>query len=664
MKNLSLILLHIFIYFCIINLAECRTVRRDTDTELLTTSSAVINNCEVGAYESEFGAGFEVRETSNVSLLININMNHPSLVGESLALKLFKDNTNIDLIFPNNVNGNFPIEVQLNTENQNLYIVYEFGLVIVALRIISGQESNNGEYKIQVGTLNTPVLATATSAVEFITGCSADTVGVITSDSSDISYSEVGIYTKKFGGSVHMPSGSSLSLRIIFNELHPELGGETPIVSLFKDGVELSFLFGFVSEGEFPLEPGSVRDTYPNIFVRYDLGFVHNSLVIRNGSPVYNGMYTLTISTSTRFGIASATTQVWFEDSATAPVLKRSDRNVVVYNELTEYSGHIGDSFVVLSSTWNVIEITAEDTNDNRNIIWNWYFTPVGGNRQLVLPSDIIQIIISRNSSVLRILQGNQQCLGLYTVEASNSAGLDTGSVEINRLMVPTVTLQGESSASKGVIRIGEHVDISRLEGTDIIVIEARDQTGFPRTATNWFYSDCKDGVRERIESSEELEVVSMSGVSRLIVRNATKRGYGYYFAVSANLAGVDEVYSILGRTPEFEKRNIFHYVRGFTRGQISDAFKLSGNSLVSIEANAKGFPAVSFQWFQIDPLYLYTYEERMISNSYVTIGNTLNKSVLTQLRTPPINFIKYTVRANNELGEAKEYSYVISSRN
>ena len=663
--RLSLILLQLFIYFCIINLAECRTVRRDTETELLATSSAVVNSCEVGEYESAFGASFQVRETSNVTLLVNINSNHPSLVGQSMTLKLFKDNTNLDLIFPNNANA-FPIEVQLNTgepEIQNLFLEYEFGLVIVALKIRSGQQSNNGNYKIEIGTLSTPLLATTTSSVEFITGCSADPGEIIASDNSDISYSEVGTYTKKYGGSVHMPTGSSLLLRIIYSENHPELGGETPIVTLYKDGEELGFQFGFVSEGEFELEP-DLRDKYPNIFVRFDFGFVYNSLVIRNGSPIYNGVYTLTISTNSKFGIASATTQVWFGDSNTAPVLKRSDRNVFVYNENTEYSGHIGDSFVVLVSTWNGIEITAEDINNNTSISWNWFFTPVGGESRLMTPSEFIQIVISRNSSILRITEGYLLCLGVYTVEANNSAGYDTGSVEINRLMSPKVTLQNVApTPAEGAVRIGEHVDISRVGGSDSVVIEARDQAGFPRATTNWLFSKCKDGTRERIENSEGFQIEIMSGVSRLVIRNAKGRGYGYYFAVASNLAGLDEAYSILGRAPELGETKTFHYVRGFTTGLIGEAFKLSRNSLVSIVADAKGFPPVSFRWYKIDPLYLYTYEKVLTSDPYVNIGNSLNKSVLTQLKTPKISFIKYTVRAYNELGEAKRSSYIISSR-
>ena len=666
MKSLSLIFLQIFIYVCIINFAECRTIRRDTETELLMTSSAIINNCQVGEYESEFGASFQVAETSNVTLLISINSNHPSLIGQSMTLKLFKDNTNLDLIFPNNPNGNYPIEVQQRTGDpgiQNLFIEYEFGLVIVALRIRSGQQSNNANYKVEVGTLNTPVLAAATSNVEFVDRCIEDPAAIITMDSRDISYNEVGTYTQKFGGSVHMPTGSSLSLRIIYNENHQALVGETQIVALYKDGVELRFQFGFVSEGEFSLEAG-MREVYPNIFVRFDFGFVYNSLVIRDGSPLYNGVYTLTISTSSNFGIASANTQVWFGESTTAPVLERSNENVFVYSEYMDYTGYIGDSFVVLTSTWNVVEIIAEDTNNSPSVSWNWYFTSVDGERQLIVPTESIQIRNSRNSSVLSIKEGDQLCLGVYTVEASNSVGSDTGSVEINRIMVPTVTLQaGEHSASEGALGIGEHVDISQLGDSDGIVIEARDDIGFPRTTTNWYFSKCKYGPREKIENNGEFEIVSMPGVSRLVIRNAKERGYGYYFAVASNLAGLDEAYSILGRAPGFEETKTFHSVRGFTTGEIGESFKLLRNSLVSIVAEANAFPPVSFEWYQLDPLYLYTYENILKSDPYVTIANAINKSVLTQLRTPKIGFIKYTVKASNELGEAKQSSYIISSR-
>ncbi|KAI6648522.1 hypothetical protein LOD99_8154 [Oopsacas minuta] len=655
----------LILYICIIYSAECRTIRRQTNTDLIITSSETINNCEVGDYEAAFGADFQVRENSNVTLLISINRNHPSLIGESMTLSFFKDNTNIQLVFPNSVQR-YPVEAMLTPPNEpeitNLFVVYEFGLVIVGLKLKSGQSSNNGEYKIEVGTLNTPVLTTVTSIIEFTTSCPAEPIReIINTDENETVFEEIGSYTHNFGGSIHVPTGSVVFLRISYDENHPDFEGEAVEVTLYKDGTLLRPVLGFISEGEFELEPDT-RDMYPNIFVKFDFGYVYNSLVIRNGNPDYNGQYTLTICTRSRTGIASATTRVLFAPESTLPpALKRTNKEIFVYNKDIAYiQGIIGDRFIVLTpSSLNSIILFAEDTNNNNNINWNWYFTPIGGNRELIRRSQDTKILKFENSSAL-LLDGNEERLGVYTVEATNSAGFDVVSSEINNIMTPMVSLP-EGRNTVGAIKIGVHVDIS-TPGNERVVIEARYQSGFPSTITNWFYSKCRDGERKQIENSDDMEIITDSTITRLIIRNTTRIEFGYYFAMASNLAGVEEAYSILGKAPELEEVRTFHNVEGFTQGQIGDSFKLSKNSLISIEANAQGFPPVSFSWFKVNPLDLYTEERRAVNGEDVRIGNTLNKSVFTLFTYPSCNFIKYTVRVSNELGQVELSSYVLNS--
>ena len=170
----SSFLFQLILYICVIYSTECRMFRRQSSEELISISSRRTESCVVGEYESAFGGGFRVRESSNVTILITINRNHHSLVGESLVIRIFKDNTDIPLVFPNAF-GNYPIDAMLSIPGQpevdNLFLVYEFGNDIVALKFTTGQTINSGQYKIEVGTLNTPILASVTSDVEFFSRC-------------------------------------------------------------------------------------------------------------------------------------------------------------------------------------------------------------------------------------------------------------------------------------------------------------------------------------------------------------------------------------------------------------------------------------------------------------------------------------------------------------
>lgn len=663
----SSFLFQLILYICVIYSTECRMFRRQSSEELISISSRRTESCVVGEYESAFGGGFRVRESSNVTILITINRNHHSLVGESLVIRIFKDNTDIPLVFPNAF-GNYPIDAMLSIPGQpevdNLFLVYEFGNDIVALKFTTGQTINSGQYKIEVGTLNTPILASVTSDVEFFSRCPGDpNTGVINTDETDAVYEEVGSYTHKFGGSISVQTGSNVSLRIVYNENHPELEGEVAQVILIKDGVELRSVFSlFVSEGEFELEPAT-RALYPKIFIRYDHGFVFNSLVIREGDPSYNGDYTLEIRSRLRLGIAMATTRVEFAaaDGIKSPLLKRSNNEVFVYDRLagsSQAEGLIGDSFVVLTTALNAISIIAEDMNDNRNINWMWYFNPLGGDRQRIISSSDNVIMSSGNSCVFIIRNGGEERLGVYTVEARNSAGIDEVSSQVNKLMTPDVRLAGGVDIGRSV-RIGEDVDID-LPESEVVVIVARQQTGFPNAETNWFFSQGRDGERKKIQNSEDFEIISDLTTTRLVVKNTTKVGFGYIYAVAANLAGVDEAYTILGKAPVFRGEGVRHFVKGFTTGQIGDTFELSKNSLFSIEARPEAFPPVTFSWFKLNPLDLYSEETEIVSGEAVIVGVTLNKSVMTRFTSPRYYFVKYFVRVSNELGSAEKSSYVI----
>lgn len=663
----SSFLFQLILYICVIYSTECRMFRRQSSEELISISSRRTESCVVGEYESAFGGGFRVRESSNVTILITINRNHHSLVGESLVIRIFKDNIDIPLVFPNAF-GNYPIDAMLSIPGQpevdNLFLVYEFGNDIVALKFTTGQTINSGQYKIEVGTLNTPILASVTSDVEFFSRCPGDpNTGVINTDETDAVYEEVGSYTHKFGGSISVQTGSNVSLRIVYNENHPELEGEVAQVILIKDGVELRSVFSlFVSEGEFELEPAT-RALYPKIFIRYDHGFVFNSLVIREGDPSYNGDYTLEIRSRLRLGIAMATTRVEFAaaDGIKSPLLKRSNNEVFVYDRLagsSQAEGLIGDSFVVLTTALNAISIIAEDMNDNRNINWMWYFNPLGGDRQRIISSSDNVIMSSGNSCVFIIRNGGEERLGVYTVEARNSAGIDEVSSQVNKLMTPDVRLAGGVDIGRSV-RIGEDVDID-LPESEVVVIVARQQTGFPNAETNWFFSQGRDGERKKIQNSEDFEIISDLTTTRLVVKNTTKVGFGYIYAVAANLAGVDEAYTILGKAPVFRGEGVRHFVKGFTTGQIGDTFELSKNSLFSIEARPEAFPPVTFSWFKLNPLDLYSEETEIVSGEAVIVGVTLNKSVMTRFTSPRYYFVKYFVRVSNELGSAEKSSYVI----
>ena len=666
----SSFLFQLILYICVIYSAECRTYRRQTSEELIRISSGRTESCVVGEFESEFGSAFRVRENSNVTILITINRNHPSLIGESLVIRVFKDTTNIPLVFPNSF-GNYPIDAMLSLPGQpevdNLFLVYEFGNDIVALKFTTGQPINNGQYKVEVGTLNTQILASATSDVEFFARCPEDpNTGVINTDETDAVYEEVGSYTHKFGGSISVPTESNVSLRIVYNGNHPELEGEVAQVLLNKDGVQLMSVFSpFVTEGEFQLEPAT-RAQYPNIFIRYDHGFVYNSLVIREGDPRYNGDYTLEIRSRLRSGIAMATTRVEFTaaDSIKPPLLKRSSNEVFVYNKLagssdsSQAQGLIGDSFVVLTTALNLISIIAEDMNYNSHIIWMWYFNPVGGDRQRITSSTDNVIMSSGHSSVLVIRNGGEERRGVYTAEARNSAGIDRVSSQVDRLMTPDVRPAGLVS-TRGDFRIGENVDID-LPGNEMVVIIARQQTGFPNAETNWFISQWRDGERKKIQNSEDFDIISDLTTTRLVVKNTTNVGFGYIYAVAANLAGVDEAFTILGKAPVFRGERIRHFVRGFMTGQIGDTFELSKNSLFSIEARPEAFPPVTFSWFQLNPLDLYSEETEIVTGESAIVGVTLNKSVMTRLTSPRYYFVQYFVRVSNELGSAEKSSYVI----
>ena len=663
----SSFLFQLILYICVIYSTECRTYRRQTSEELIRISSGTTESCVVGEHESEFGGGFRVKENSNVTIRITINRNHPSLIGESLVIRIFKDNTNIPLMFPNSF-GNYPIDAMLSIPGQpdvdNLFLVYEFGNDIVALKFTTGQTINNGQYKVEVGTLNTQILASVTSDVEFFARCQGDpNTGVITTDETDAVYEGVGSYTHKFGGSVFVPTGSNVSLRILYNENHPDLEGEVAQVLLNKDGVQLMSVFSpFVSEGEFELEPAT-RALYPKIFIRYDHGFVYNSLVIREGNPSYNGDYTLEIRSRLRPRIATATTRVEFAvpDSIKPPLLKRSSNEVFVYNKLagsSQAQGLIGDSFVVLNTPLNVISIIAEDVNNNHNINWRWYFNQLGGNKQRITSSQDNVIMSSGNSTVLIIRNGGEERLGVYTVEARNNAGIDKVSSQLDRLMIPEVRLAG-GVATRGAIRIGENVDID-LPANEVVVIVARQQTGFPSAETSWFFSQWRGGERKKIQNSEDFEIISDLTTTRLVVKSTTRVGFGYIYAVADNLAGVDEAYTILGKAPVFRGEGIKHEVRGFVTGQIGDTFKLSRNSLFSIEARPEAYPPVTFSWFKLNPLDLYSEETEIVTGESVIVGDTLNKSVMTRLTSPRYYFVKYFVRVSNELGSAEESSYVI----
>ena len=517
--------LQLTVISCIVIFAKCIALR--AVDELLSTSTQEVQSCRGGEFVELFGAQFQVRDDSNITILIDINENHPSLDGESLVIKIFKNNTALEFLFPNSPVG-FPIEAPLASNfepgSSNIFIVYGPSLVPIALKLRSIQVSNSGEYRIEVGTLSTSILATATSNLEFKTNCDP-------------------------GGNVDPPS------------------------------------------------------------------------------------------------------------------LKRSDGDVIVYSKTSlKYSEFLGGSFIILSS-WNSISLIAEDKNNNQANTWKWYFTPNNRGRRLIEQSSTYKITEDGNSSTLLIQNCSDSLFGQYTVEVSNSAGLDSESTEINRIQIPVVN-HGRSipQDETGVIRIGQHVDITQLKNQRV-VIEARDRTGFPKSKTNWFFSEWKNGIRVPIQNSENFQIVSTSKSTRLVIQNATKAGFGYYFAVASNIAGLDESSTILGESPSLLTTRRFHMVRGFVKGHIGDSFIIKGNSQISIEASLRGFPPVSFTWFERKyPLHLYSYERKIKPSSTLVIGNTLNKSILTQLVPSKSSLTKYMVIARNPLGTVNASSYALSS--